>query len=281
MRPDSTELPTCEEDSTPAEVQPDIKKARRHRRCHRRAANRAAVGMSDASTRSGSFSSSQGVLEIALSLRGSADVGESDDSKPLAINSTDAPLPQHAQHNGSPQRSAVEFHTDGFGLAGTSPVQKPCPLSLAAMGDASQRQPITPVSSPSKMRSFTATCGSRLLLPKAGLVDAVDPFQSSPAGTPAATPMAQYTVISTSPPSPCKSTKPRDASQRTPLMSPTHTVAPTGDASQRTPLMRPTHTAAPSTALASWLCGSACHPLPSGAELAELLKSALPEAYDD
>jgi hypothetical protein len=275
MRSDSGELPTCEEESTPAEAQPDIKKARRHRRRHRRAANQGPVGMSDASTRSGSPSSSQCVSEVALSRRGSADVGESDNSKPLASNSIDA------QPIGSPQRSAVEFHTDGFGLAGTSPARKPCPLSLAAMGDASQRQPMTPVSSPSKMRSFTATCGSRLLLPKAGLVDACDPFQSSPAGTPAATPMAKYNVISTSPPSPCKSAKPGDASQRTPLMSPTHTVAPTGDASQRTPLMSPAHAAAPSTALASWLCGSPCHQLPSGPELAELLKAALPEAYDD
>lgn len=255
-------------------VQPDSKKARRHRRRHRRPSNQVAVGMSDASTRSGS-PSSQGVSEVALSRRGSGDTEESD--RPLASNPPDASRgmgtpPRAAQPLRSQQDRAMESlpcSGGGFSLAGTSPVRKPCPLSPAAMGDASQRQPMsnvgTPVSSPSKMHSFTAACGTRLLLPKTALAGTGDPFQSSPAGTPAATPMGKFTVVATSPSSPCKISKPG--------------VAPAGDASQRTPLMSPM--ANQSSVLTSWLCGSPCGRLPSGPELAELLKAALPEAYDD
>jgi len=256
-------------------VQPDGKKARRHRRRHRGPSNQGAIGMSDASTRSGSPSSSQGVSEVALSRRGSGDAEESD--RHLASNPTDAWCRMGTPPRAAPlQRRTMDSQpgsSPGLSLAGTSPVRKPCPLSPATMRDASQRQPIsnvgTPVSSPSKMHSFTAACGTRLLLPKGALVGAGDPFQSSPAGTPAATPMGRYMLLGpllgSSPPSPCKSAKPG--------------AAPTGDASQRTPLMSPMAT--PNPALTSWLCGSPCGRLPSGPELAELLKAALPEAYDD
>lgn len=252
---------------------PESKKARRHRRRHRRPSNLGAFGMSDASTRSGSPSSSQGLSEVALSRRGSGDVGDSE-RLISSSNSTDASRslatpPRPAPPIGSPDLRAVDSQPSsgpGLSLAGTSPVRKPCPLSPAAMGDASQRQPMsnvgTPVSSPSKMHSFTGTCGTRLLLPKAGLERGGDTFLTSPAGTPAATPMGRgYAVMGTSPPSPCKSAK------------------PTGDASQRTPLMSPM--ASQSTALTSWLCGSPCGRLPSGPALEQLLKAALPEAYDD
>jgi len=246
-------------------LEQDGKKTRRHRRRHRRQSNQPTVGMSDASTRSGS-PSSQGVSDVVLSRRGSADAGESDK------------LSSETRGMGTPPRPAIAAVSSqcvglesqpGIGLAGTAPVRKPCPLSPVAMGDASQRQPVsnvaTPVASPSKMHSFTAACGTRLLLPNAGFNTAGDPFQSSPAGTPAATPMGRYAVVGTSPPSPCKSAKPG--------------VAPSGDASQRTPLMSPM--TAQNPVLTSWLCGSPCGRLPSGPELAQLLKAALPEAYDD
>lgn len=257
-------------------VQPDGIQARPHRRRQRRQINQSVIGMSDASTRSGSPSSSQGVSEVAFPQRGSGDAAGSE--RLVASNTTSAlrgcgTEPRAAPPTGSPQcTAAVESQpTSGAGLSvsGTAPVRKPCPLSPAALGDASQRQPMsnagTPVSSPSKMHSFTAACGTRLLLPKAGLLGTGDLFQPSPAGTPTATPMGRGFVVATSPSSPCKSAKPG------PVTS--------GDASQRTPLTSPM--ASQSTALASWLCGSPCGRLPSGHELAELLKAALPEAYDD
>lgn len=255
-------------------VHTDSPKARRHRRRQRRHTNQSVIGMSDASTRSGSPSSSQGISEVAFSHRGSGDAGDSE--RLVAGSTTSAPRglgTEAAPPIAPPQcTAAVESQpTSGAGLSlsGTSPARKPCPLSPAALGDASQRQPMsnagTPVSSPSKMHSFTATCGSRLLLPKAGLLGTGDLFQSSPAGTPAATPMGRGFVVATSPSSPCKSAKPG------PVCS--------GDASQRTPLASPI--ASQSFAMTSWLCGSPCGRLPSGPELAELLKAALPETYDD
>lgn len=219
--------------------------------------NAMAVAMSDASTRSGSPSSSQGAQDAVSSRR----------------SSRDAVDPGILQTNPAPA-AAVPCHGSGYTLSSTSPVKKPLELSLAAtMGDASQRQPGTPVSSPSKMpafspskmQSFTGECGTRLLLPIAGFARGGELFQTCPAGTPAATPLGQ--LVRTSPPSypasPCRGKAP----------------ASSGDASERTPLMSPM--ASHNPAVMSMLCGSPCGRLPSGPELAELLHSALPETYDD
>jgi len=219
--------------------------------------NAMAVAMSDASTRSGSPSSSQGAQDAVSSRR----------------SSRDAVDPGILQTNPAPA-TAVPCHGSGYTLSSTSPVKKPLELSLAAtMGDASQRQPGTPVASPSKMpafspskmQSFTGECGTRLLLPIAGFARGGELFQTCPAGTPAATPLGQ--LVRTSPPSypasPCRGKAP----------------ASSGDASERTPLMSPM--ASHNPAVMSMLCGSPCGQLPSGPELAELLHSALPETYDD
>jgi len=239
--------------------------------------------MSDASTRSGSPSSSPSISEAPVSRRGSADTTDLDRVNATEVSANIGTPPRPPKDLSSPQSEVTTKAVEqtqacsagapgvGLGLSGTSPVRKPCPLSIAAIGDASQRQPTstlaTPVASPSKRYGYAGT--SQLILPTVPLLG--EPFQPSPAGTPVATPVGRYTVMGTSPS--CKSSPPGamgtgDASQRG-----------TGDASQRTPIVSPM--ADQSTALKSWLCGSPCGRLPSGPELADLLRAALPEAYDD
>lgn len=241
---------TVEEECKPELSLTEGKKNRRHRRRHHRPSNRSGVAMSDASTRSGSPSSS----EAAVSRRNSVDTAEPD--KPIGVAVTQSPPLLD-----TPPRPVLETVKDVPQcplLTFTSPVNRPCPLSPAAIGDASSRQPMsrlgTPVSSPSK---GYAPFGGRLMLPSGGLTG--EPFQPTPAGTPAATPVARYTVTSTSP-----------GMSRGAVM---------GDASARTPGASPM--AGQSVALTSWLCGSPSGRLPSGPELTELLRKALPEAYDD
>lgn len=215
--------------------------------------------MSDASTRSGSPSGSHSSSEAAASRRGSKDSADLD----RTTGAVEAQVPASI---GTPPRPAPAVAKDVKPcplLAFTSPSSKPCPLSPTAIGDASQRQPMsrlgTPVASPSKGHSSGyAPFGGRLVLPTGGLLS--EPFQSSPAGTPSATPVAsRYTVTSTSP-----------------GMA---SGAVLGDASARTPGASPM--ASQNAALTSWLCGSPCNRLPSGPELTELLRKALPEAYED
>lgn len=248
--------------------------------------------MSDASTRSGSPSSS----EATVSRRGSVDTADLD--RGYGITASPAPVgngtpPQHA-----PAMALVAQPCPV--LAATAPV-RPKALSSAAVGDASQREPVprlstpaasptkrhsiaglsTPVASPTKRHGLAglstplasplaSTCGGgQLLLPIGGFFGN-EPFQPSPAGTPTATPAARFTasraLTSTSP-----SSGPGVAVPSGLLVH----VPGVGDASARTPL------ASQSIALTSWLCGSPAGRLPSGPELTEMLRAALPEAYDD
>lgn len=239
----------------------DVKKSGKHRRRHRRPSNRTAATISEASTRSGSPSSSPSITEAALSRRGSADTFDSD--RALGPQNIEVSPPVV----GTPPRAAPSIHAKGLTIAGTSPLPlaKPPPLKITAIGDASQRQPMsrlgTPVTSPTKQYAFPGGCGGQLILPSGPLI--AESLQCSPAGTPAATPVSRYNVVCTSP---------------TKRGSPPGAVWP-GDASQRTPTSSPL--ADQNTVLKSWLCGSPCGKLPSEYELAEILRAALPEAYDD
>jgi hypothetical protein len=250
---------SVQEELKPEPAPTNSKKTGRHRRRHRRASNRSSVSMSDASTRSGSPSSSPSIPEAPLSRRGSADGTD------LGANAADQP----AMSSLSSAAHINSTHCEGpqqIKIAGTLPIRRPCPLSQ--IGDASQRQPMsqlaTPVTSPAKkFHAVTGSCGAQLILPSGPLL--ADSFQCSPAGTPAATPVASYTVVGTSPTG--------KSARGQPL--------PTGDASQRTPLSSHIPNQSHNAALKSWLCGSPCGKLPSEDELAEILRAALPEAYDD
>lgn len=246
--------------------------------------------MSDASTRSGSPSSS----EATVSRRGSVDTADLD--RGYGIAAGPAPV-----GNGTPPQPAPAMALDAQPcpvLAATAPV-RPKALSSAAVGDASQREPVprlstpaasptkthstaglstpvasptkrhglaglsTPLASPTASHGLASTCGGgQLLLPIGGFFGN-EPFQPSPAGTPTATPAARFT-----------------ASRALTSTSPSSLYAPgVRDASARTPLASPM--ASQSIALTSWLCGSPAGRLPSGPELTEILRAALPEAYDD
>lgn len=230
--------------------------------------------MSEASTRSGSPSSSASISQAPFSRRGSADTADYASGEPSSA-SIDSP-PRAALASGLPTQvedaQACSVGVAGSGLlAGTSPMKKPCPLSPAAIGDASRRQPmstmVTPVGSPTKRYSLAGlamgACGGQLILPSMALLG--EAFQPSPAGTPVATPVNKYTVVGTSP-------QHRSS-------APFSGCIATGDASQRTPLASPMADQQ-NAALKSWLCGSP-HSLPSGPELTVLLQAALPEAYND
>jgi len=259
--------------------------------------------MSDASTRSGSPSSS----EATVSRRGSVDTADLD--RGYGIAAGPAPV-------GTPPQPAPAMALDAQPcpvLAATAPVRPgPKALSSAAVGDASQREPVprlsTPAASPTKRHSIAAlstpvasptkrhglaglstplasptashglasTCGGgQLLLPIGGFFGS-EPFQPSPAGTPTATPAARFTasraLTSTSPSSSSGVAAPSG------LLVQLHAPG-VRDASARTPLASPM--ASQSIALTSWLCGSPAGRLPSGPELTEMLRAALPEAYDD
>jgi len=240
--------------------------------------------MSDASTRSGSPSSS----EATVSRRGSVDTADLDRGYPV--------------RNGTPPQLAPAMALDAQPcqpcpvLAATAPA-RPAALSAAAVGDASQREPVprglsTPVASPTKRHGLaglsapvasptgshglTSTSGGGQLLLPIGGFSSNEPFQPSPAGTPTATPAARFTasraLTSTSP-----SSSPGVAVPSGLLVH--ASGAGIGDASARTPLASPM--ANQSIALTSWLCGSPAGRLPSGPELTEILQAALPEAYDD
>jgi len=259
--------------------------------------------MSETSTRSGSPSSS----EATVSRRGSVDTADLD--RGYGIAAGPAPV-----GNGTPPQPAPAMALDAQPcpvLAATAPV-RPKALSSAAVGDASQREPVprlstpaasptkthstaglstpvasptkrhglaglsTPLASPTASHGLASTCGGgQLLLPIGGFFGN-EPFQPSPAGTPTATPAARFTasraLTSTSPSSSSGVAVPSG------LLVYAHAPG-VGDASARTPLASPM--ASQSIALTSWLCGSPAGRLPSGPELTEILRAALPEAYDD